>query len=105
MTNRDGPCRASVRQRQRRRATSQRLVPLDCGCPQGRHSDPISCLCTNPPLSTAALDGWRDAAEHVLSAGQIPLLPLEVRRSLWRRGGRDREIAELLHDACGGVVA
>lgn len=42
---------------------------------------------------------------HLLRAGRAPLLPLEVRRALWRRGGADRELAELLHDECGGEAA
>jgi hypothetical protein len=41
----------------------------------------------------------------VLSGGQVPLLPIEVRRSLYRRGGPDRVLAEQLHAACGGEVA
>ena len=28
-----------------------------------------------------------------------------VPRALWRRGGADRELAEHLHDLCGGQVA
>jgi len=55
-------------------------------------------------LSDAALDGWRDAALHVLDIGRIPLLPLEVRRALYRRPA-DRALAVRLHAACGGVVA
>jgi hypothetical protein len=84
----------------RRRQASWRCVPLDCGCP-----DLWPCRCTEPPLSDRALDGWRDAAVHVLSIGQVPLLPLEVRRSLWRRGGTDRVLAEQLHAATGGRAA
>lgn len=84
----------------RRRGAAWRLVPLDCGC-----ADPWPCRCTQPPLSDAALDGWRAAAVHVLAEGQTPLLPIEVRRSLWRRGGSDRALAERLHRACAGVVA
>jgi hypothetical protein len=91
---------AMLRQLKRRRAASRRTVPLDCGC-----SDPWPCQCTELPLSRAAVDGWRDAARHVIATGQIPVLPLEVRRALWRRGGPDRELAEWLHDSCGGIPA
>jgi hypothetical protein len=56
-------------------------------------------------LSDCAIDGWRAAAEHVLATGRIPLLPMEVRRALWRRGGQDRDLAELLHQACDGAIA
>lgn len=89
----------------RRRAASRRMVPLDCGCPTGPHADPLSCLCTSPPLSEHALDSWRDAAEHVLAGGQMPVVPLEVRRALYRRGGRDRALAARLHRGCGGRAA
>lgn len=80
----------------RRREAARRVAPLDCGCP-----DPWPCRCTDPPLSTLAVEGWRDAALAVLSVGLIPMLPIEARRALWSRGGRDRLLAELLHDACG----
>lgn len=84
----------------RRRAAARRLVPLDCGCP-----DPWPCRCTEPPLSEHALDGWRDAAMKLLEADLMPVVPLEVRRALYRRGGADRVLAELLHEACGGEAA
>jgi len=56
-------------------------------------------------LSDAALDGWLDAAQHILDCGQIPLVPLEIRRALWRRQVSDRLLAERVHRACGEVVA
>jgi hypothetical protein len=48
------------------------------------------------------VDGWRDSAVHILAAGLLPRLPIEVLRALHRRGGRDRLLAEMLHDAIGG---
>lgn len=84
----------------RRRAAARRSVPLDCGC-----LDPWTCRHTDPPLSNLALDGWRDAALHVLTAGRVPRLPIEVLHALYRRGGRDRMLAEMLHDAIGGEIA
>lgn len=90
----------TVSQERRRRHASRRLPSLDCGC-----SDPWPCQCNEPELSERAIDGWRDAALHVLRTGHMPLLPLEARRALWRRGGADRVLAELLHDACGGEAA
>jgi hypothetical protein len=83
----------------RRRAASWRMEALACGC-----RDPLGCRCTEPPLTGHHLDAWRDTAEHVLSIGQIPLLPLEVRRALWRRPA-DRELAMRLHQATEGRVA
>jgi hypothetical protein len=90
----------TLRQHRRRRHASWRVVPLDCGCP-----DPWPCRCTDPPLSDQQIDAGRDAAVHLLTAGLIPLVQVEVRRALWRRGGADRVLAELLHEACGGEVA
>lgn len=87
-------------QLQRRRGAAKRSVPLDCGC-----RDPYTCQCTEPPLFGRALDAWRDAALHMLEVGNMPLVPLEVRRALWRRGSADRELAELLHEGCGGAAA
>ena len=84
----------------RRNQAARRVAPLDCGC-----ADPWPCRCTEPPLSDHALDGWRDAALRVLFSGQLPLLPIEVRRALWKRGGPDRVLAEQLHAACDGEVA
>ncbi|WP_460356685.1 hypothetical protein, partial [Mycobacterium sp. ZZG] len=72
----------------RRHAAADRCVPLDCGC-----RDPWPCRCADPPLSDQALDGWRDAALRLLFDGLIPLLPIEVRRALYRRGGPDRVLA------------
>ena len=87
-------------QLERRRDKANRSVPLDCGC-----RDPLGCRCTEPPLSDRALDAWAAAAWHILKLGQMPLVPLEVRRALWRRGGRDRELGKLLHERCGGAAA
>jgi hypothetical protein len=89
-----------LRQLRRRRRAAERMVPLDCGC----GPDPCLCHCNTPPLSEHALDGWRDAARHVLGSGMVPVLPIDVRRALYRRGGDDRRLAELLHDACGRIA-
>jgi hypothetical protein len=85
----------------RRRDAKNRSVPLDCGCGT---RDPMMCRCTEPRLTNHALDGWADAARHLLAAGQMPVVPLEVRRALWQRPA-DRLLAETLHAACDGEVA
>lgn len=87
-------------QLRRRRAATGRSVPLDCGC-----RDPWPCRCTEPPLSDHQLDGWRDSALRILFNRQVPMLPFEVLRALYRRGGADRVLAEQLHAANGGEVA
>jgi hypothetical protein len=70
---------------------------LACG-----HADPW-LRCTEPPLTDDELDGWRDAACHIIEAGCSPLVPIQVRRALWRRPA-DRKFASLLHELCGDVV-
>lgn len=84
----------------RRRRAVRRLVPLNCGCP-----DPWPCRCTDPPLSDKMIDAGRDAALHFLAAGRVPLLKIEVLQGLYRRGGEDRELAELLHTLTDGALA
>jgi hypothetical protein len=86
-------------QLRRRRGASWRLAPLDCGC-----VDPWPCRCTEPPLSEWAIDGWRDAAQHILANGAMPIVPIEVRRALWHRPA-DRALAELLHTGCAERIA
>ena len=87
-------------QLQRRQEAARRLPPLDCGC-----HDPWPCRCTEPPISDRVIDGWADAARYVLETScKTPIVPLEVLRALWRRGGEDRTLAEDLY-ARLGVVA
>lgn len=90
----------SVAQLRRRRHAANRSVPLDCGC-----RDPWGHRCTEPPLSDKRIDAARDAAEHLLEAGLVPLLEIEVLQALWRRGGDDRAFAQRLDNLTGGLVA
>lgn len=87
-------------QLRRRRDAAHRVVPLDCGCPDG-----WICDCTSPPLTDRWVDAGRDAALHLLAQGLLPRLELEVLRALYRRGGRDRRLAQRLHAATGGTAA
>jgi hypothetical protein len=82
-----------------RRASAQRMAPLDCGC-----RDPLACRCTQPALSDQMIDAGAKAARHILEIGQIPLLEIEILRALYRRGGDDRALAEHLHPLTGGAV-
>lgn len=75
------------RQMARRRAAARRLVPLGCGC-----ADPWPCRCTDPPLSNLVLDGYREAAQHLLALGLTPAPNLPAMRAMWRRGGEDRHL-------------
>ena len=84
----------------RRFDASVRLVPLNCGC-----ADSWAHHCIKPSLTERSLDGYAEAARHLLNtAGCLPLVPLEALRALYRRGGDDRALAEQLHAATGGVV-
>jgi hypothetical protein len=57
-------------------------------------------------LSDNQIEAWADCARYVMdTAGCTPLLPIEVLRALYRRGGEDRVLAEKIHTATGGVVA
>ncbi|WP_205878773.1 hypothetical protein [Mycobacterium camsae] len=87
-------------QLRRRRDAARRVAPLDCRC-----FDPWPCRCSEPPLSDRRIDGGRDAALHILATGRVPLLEIEVLQALWRRGGTDRELAQLLHRLTNGAVA
>ena len=90
-----------AQQLRRRHAACRRLPALSCGC-----VDPLVHRCRpQPQLTEHQLDAWRDTTWHVLATGLVPLLPIEVRRALYRRGGTDRALAELLHDSCGGEAA
>lgn len=73
---------------------------LQCPCPDG-----WTCRCTVPPLSEKMIDAGRDAALHVLESSQVPLLKCELLQALWRRGGEDRELAELLYALTDGAIA
>jgi hypothetical protein len=85
----------------RRRRAAQRLMPLDCGC-----ADPWPCRCRRAdPLTDHQVDGWRAAALDIIEDGHAPIVPVEVVRRLWKRGGRDRELAERLRALTGGMVA
>jgi hypothetical protein len=90
----------TLSQMKRRRAASQRLMPLDCGC-----SDSWTCKCTWPPLSENQIEAGRSAALHILSNTEAaPLVEFEILRALYRRGGADRALAEYLHELAGGEI-
>jgi len=90
---------------QLRRAAALRLEPLSHS---GRRdpltfrevADGIERHDRPEPMSNKQIDGWSDAAHHLLDVGVLPLLPLAAGRALWRRGGHHRELAHRLHAAC-----
>lgn len=73
----------------RRRTAACRVPVLRCGC-----TDPWLCRCGGEPaLTEHRVDAHRAAAVHLLDAGLLPLVPIDALRALWRRGGRERELA------------
>ena len=84
-------CRVSALRR--RRAASWRSPALACGC-----SDPASARHDRhhpAPLTANGLDGYIDAAKHIIATtGLTPVVPPEVLRRMWARGGADRTLAE-----------
>ena len=83
----------AVQPHQRWRKTVRRTPRLDCGCR-------ATCHCGPFPLSENQIDAWADCARYVMdTAGCTPVLPTEVLRALWRRGGDDRALAEKLRTA------
>lgn len=52
-----------------------------------------------PPPTDRQIDGWTAATLHLLDGRLTPLVPAEVRRAWWRRGGSDRALAERMHRA------
>ncbi|MCZ0731879.1 hypothetical protein [Mycolicibacterium iranicum] len=87
-----------ARQLSRRRIGSYRLPPLESGYRDPWRYDDV-------PLTDKMVDAGRSAALHFLADGQVPILKPKVLEALWRRGGEDRELAELLHRLTEGQVA
>lgn len=69
----------------RRRSASERLEPYNAT----GDFDPLAALCAQPDLVTDRdLDAWATAVVHVrrnVGVDVLELLPLDVRRGLWRR--------------------
>ncbi|BBX63032.1 hypothetical protein MSAS_22060 [Mycobacterium saskatchewanense] len=85
----------------RRRLAADRCEPMACG----RHRDPWTCRCSDPPPSELAITGAGAAARHLLAHGLLPLLPVDELRGLWRRGGHEQALARRLHDLTAGRAA
>lgn len=78
---------ASITTLRPRKRASLRLLPLDCGC-----HDVLGCLCREVEITDRIVDGWQVASHHLLSMGLTPVVPVEIGRALWRRGGEDRKL-------------
>src|SRR6202022_2063756 len=70
----------------RRRQTATYRVPrLECGC-----ADTWTCRCFD---AEEYVDGWRDAALHLLDHGLLPAPNVKAMRVLWGRRGSDQRLA------------
>lgn len=74
-----------------RRAVTYRLPPLDCG-----HVDPFTCRHGPNPI-----DGYPEAAAHLLTLGLCPAPNLPALRAMWKQGGADLRNASLIVQAWG----
>ena len=84
----------------RRREAALRLPPIGrCGCI--RDPDLDKHRCGARPLTEHQFDGWRATAEHILEGDSVPIVPVEAVRAMWRRGGRDRQLAQQLWELVG----
>jgi hypothetical protein len=84
----------------RRRQAALRLPPIGrCGCI--RDPDRDKHRCGPRPLTEHQIDSWRSAAIGIIEDGHAPIVPIEVVRRLWKRGGRDRQLAQQLWELVG----
>lgn len=80
-------CTQYIHGLRRRTAAAQRTPPLACG-----HTDPWTSACRNES-SDQAIDGYRDAAKHLLAQGLAPAPNFPAMREMWKRGGDDQRLA------------
>ncbi|MCV7237706.1 hypothetical protein [Mycolicibacterium celeriflavum] len=77
-------------QLRRRRAYAHTCRFISCG----RCTDPWTCRCWNPDeITDRYVDGYRDAAQHLLDQGLTPAPNVLALRVMWRRGGDDQRLA------------
>ena len=84
-------CNHYIQQLRQRRSASARLPALDCG-----HRDPWTCRHDPAPVTDQYIDGFRDAALHLLASGMTPAPNLDAMRALWRRGGAERDLVRAI---------
>ncbi|WP_156959438.1 hypothetical protein [Nocardia sp. BMG51109] len=74
----------------RRRARCAERLPGGDPWLEGLHDD-------DQVPTARQLSAWSAAAQDIWQSGCTPVVPREVARQLWKRGGADRELVELLH--------
>ncbi len=72
-----------------RRAATYRLPPLDCG-----HVDPLTCRHGPNPIN-----GYPEAADHLLTLGLCPAPNVPALRAMWKGGGTDQRNASHIVEA------
>lgn len=71
----------------RRREASRRLPVLPCG-----HADPWRYHDADE-ITEKYVDGYRDAAQHLIDVGLTPAPNLRAMRVMWRRGAGEQRLA------------
>ena len=84
-------CNHYIQQLRQRRDAASRLPVLDCG-----HRDPWTCRHDPVTVTDRYIDGFRDAAKHLLASGMTPAPDLTAMRALWRRGGAERDLVRAI---------
>lgn len=72
-----------------RRAATYRLPALECG-----YVDPLTCRHGPEPIN-----GYPEAAEHLLTVGLCPAPNLPALRAMWKRGGAELRTASRIVEA------
>jgi hypothetical protein len=92
--------RMTLADTRRRRAASRRIEPLACcAC-----VDPWMCRCHDGPASDQQLDGYAEAAEHLLTHNLLPAPNVAAVRRMWRRGGQAQRLAVRIAESWESVA-
>lgn len=81
-----------------RRAAARRLPGGD-PWPAGIRQEGLA------PFSERQIEAWTEAVRHLTSDGMVPMVPVDVLREMWRRGGPERELAREIYESGGFVAA
>lgn len=80
--SRTAGCNHYIAGLRRRRAATDRVERLACGC-----RDPWTHRCTGDPTSERMADAYKDAVAHLGLLGLTAAPRVDEMRQLWRRGG------------------
>ena len=85
-----------------RREASERLQPLWCPECRSTYADPWSHTCGIHASAPRDLDAWEDTLATLSHLGLTPMVPAEVARCIWRRGGRSLRLISRVSEH-GGI--